>query len=78
MNRHGCNGFAQSLGKYSRALDIGARKNNAKLFATVTASDIHFAQLCPQGAADFANNIVADGMTVGIVYLFEVVDIEHD
>src|SRR5690606_39339021 len=78
MNGQGFSGFAQSLCKYRSACCIGAGENNAKLFPAITARDVDVAQLRSQGAADFTNDIVAHRVSVSIVDLLKVIDVEHD
>jgi hypothetical protein len=62
----------------SFALPLGAHGQDGEFVAADPADDVGLADDLPQGRRDALQEQVADGVAVGVVDLFEIVDIEED
>src|SRR4030067_2175937 len=52
-------------------------QKNDKLFATISCKDIRFSGLVPHELCKFPHYLVSCSMTIGIIYFFKVINVEH-
>jgi hypothetical protein len=69
-------GVPNSLGHLDRTLEIGARQHDQELLATPPTRDVAGPQFGAQAVGECAQHQVAGRMTVGVVDVLEVVDVE--
>jgi len=74
----GSYGVAETFGEEDNVGSLGEGENDDELFTAVARYEIGFAGVFAEEVGHGAEHIVACGMAVGVVVLFEVIDIEED
>ena len=69
--------FLQTLGKGPGRRSIGAGEQNGELFAADPASRVNLAQFTLDEVGEMFEYSISHGVTEGIVYILEMVQIEH-
>src|SRR5688572_27517303 len=73
-----CDGFIEPLARTARGSDFGGiRADNQEFFATDAADNIFGAYRFLQYCSDAAQHPIASGMTVGVIDMFKIIDIDH-
>ena len=70
--------LAEALCNMGGVVQFRFRKERQELFATVTGEHVVLAQQAADGACDGLEHGIASGMTVSIVHVLEVVDVDKD
>lgn len=68
----------QPLGKGDRGIEYGARQNEKKLFAAVTANAVDFPSIFFQQPRDLLEHRISRLVAIVVVHGLELVDVAHD